>query len=102
MAAIGSTRSGSGLRGNLPLLARIAAAVFGGYALANVTAIALAAVLPLAQADAVMTGVLASFAFYCLAVLWAFAARSALSAWAGIAGWTLVFSVIAWSLGGAA
>ena len=81
---------------------RIVAAVFGGYTLATVTAIGLAGILPMGRGDAVMTGLLLSFVFYCLAVLWAFATRSALRAWIGIAAWTAVFGIVALATGGAA
>lgn len=66
------------------LLARIAAAVFGGYALANMLSLALAGLLPIDRAESVMAALLLSFAVYTAAILWAFAARSAGWAWAGL------------------
>jgi len=63
---------------------RMGAAVFGGYALANLLAMALAALLGAPPADAVLVGMLWTYAFYTGAVLWAFAARSAWHAWAGL------------------
>lgn len=80
----------AGLRRRLAILSRAVAAVVGGYALASVFAVACAvlpgarAVLPGARADAVLAGMLSSFAVYVGAFLWAFAASSALRAWLGL------------------
>ncbi|MFV0680235.1 DUF3649 domain-containing protein [Ottowia sp.] len=63
---------------------RALAAVFGGYALAALTSVALALWLPLARAEAVTWGMLASFVVYPCAVMWVFAARSAARAWWGL------------------
>jgi hypothetical protein len=67
-----------------PLLSRIAAALFGGYALAVLTSVAVLA-LPMATVEAVLTGMQASFVVYAAAVIWVFAARSARRAWLGLA-----------------
>lgn len=64
--------------------ARAAAAIFGGYALANIASIGIAQILPMPQKDAVMTALLLSFAIYTGAVLWVFAVRSVLNAWLGL------------------
>jgi len=69
----------------LGIASRTVAAVFGGYALAACATIALALWLPAAPATAVITANLLSFLIYAVAVLWAFATRSAIRAWAGIA-----------------
>jgi len=66
-----------------PLLSRVVAAIFGGYALASLTGIGTLA-LPLAPAQAVIAGQLASFLVYTGAVVWVFAVRSARRAWLGI------------------
>lgn len=66
------------------LLSRIAAALFGGYALAVLTSVA-ALALPMGIVEAVLTGMQASFAVYAAAVVWVFAARSARRAWLGLA-----------------
>lgn len=66
-----------------PLLSRIVAALFGGYALAALTSVA-AAALPMSRPEAVLTGLLLSFIVYALAVIWVFAVRSATRAWAGL------------------
>jgi len=84
-------------RGAGPLISRIVAALFGGYALAALASVAVLA-LPVARTEAVLTGMLASFAIYAGAVIWVFAARSALKAWAGllVAGAPLLLA--AWSV----
>ncbi|HWL83815.1 MAG TPA: DUF3649 domain-containing protein [Roseomonas sp.] len=66
-----------------PLLARITAALFGGYALAALASVA-ALALPVSKPQAVLGGMLASFAIYAGAAIWAFAARSAWRACAGL------------------
>ncbi|RMX08248.1 DUF3649 domain-containing protein [Corticibacter populi] len=66
-----------------PLVSRIAAALFGGYALAAQFSIA-ALALPLAPSEAAFTGMLGSFLVYAIAVIWVFAVRSAWRAWAGL------------------
>lgn len=66
-----------------PLVSRIVAAIFGGYALAALSSIAVLA-LPVAPAQAVIGGVLASFAVYAGVVVWVFAVRSARRAWIGL------------------
>lgn len=65
------------------LAARRVTAVIGGYILATFTAVA-AVDLPLPRAEAVITGMMASFAVYAGAAVWAFAARSASRAWIGL------------------
>lgn len=68
----------------LPLMSRIAAALFGGYALAALCSVA-ALALPIDPRQAVFTGMLASFLLYAGAVIWVFAVRSAARAWLGLA-----------------
>ncbi|WP_340115249.1 DUF3649 domain-containing protein [Pelagibius sp. 7325] len=75
---------------------RIAVGIVGGYALACAVAIWISYVLPLARADAVLTGQLISFIVYAGAVLWVFAVRSALRATVGISLAILAFSALAW------
>lgn len=67
----------------LPWVSRIAAALFGGYALAALCSIA-ALALPIDGRQAVFTGMLASFLLYAGAVVWVFAVRSAWRAWLGL------------------
>jgi hypothetical protein len=67
-----------------PLVSRIAAALFGGYALAGLTSVA-ALALPMGTVEAVLTGMQASFVVYAVAAIWVFAAKSARRAWLGLA-----------------
>lgn len=83
---------------SLPIVARIAAAVFGGYALAHTLSIALAAALPMARAEAALFAIQGSFLVYMAAVLWAFAARSVLAAWLGLLLPAMLAGLVAWGL----
>ena len=69
----------------LQLLSRSAAALLGGYALSYAASACLARILPLSAADAVIVATLPAFIFYTVAILWAFACRDALRAWAPLA-----------------
>lgn len=80
-----------------PLISRIVAALFGGYALAALSTVAVLA-LPMSKPQAVLTGMLASFAIYAGAVIWVFAVRSALKAWAGLIVVAAPLSLAAWSV----
>ena len=71
------------LAAHLPLVSRIIASVLGGYALAALTSVATLA-LPMERGEAVLTGMMLSFIVYATAVIWVFAASSALRAWAGL------------------
>lgn len=86
-----------------PLVSRIVAALFGGYALAALTSVA-AVALPMNRTEAVFTGMLLSFVVYALAVIWVFAVRSAWRAWAGLAVAAVPLLLAAWPVweGGAA
>ena len=64
--------------------ARTLAALVGGYALASLAAALLGLMLPMARADAVMTGTMVALVVFPCAVMWSFAARSAARAWAGL------------------
>ncbi len=85
------------------LVSRIVAAVLGGYALAALASVA-ALALPIDKPQAVLTGMLASFAIYAGAVIWVFAVRSALRAWAGLVIAAVPLLLAAWhaGLGGSA
>jgi hypothetical protein len=65
------------------LVSRIIAAIGGGYVVAALASVAVLA-LPMDKSQAVITGMLASFAIYAGAVVWVFAVRSAWRAWAGL------------------
>lgn len=85
------------VRSTGPLVSRIVAALFGGYALAALSSVAVLA-LPLSKPQAVLTGMLASFAIYAGAVIWVFAVRSALKAWAGLIVVAAPLLLAAWSV----
>ena len=78
-----------------PILSRIVAALAGGYALAALTSVA-ALALPMSRPQAVLTGMLASFLIWAAAVIWVFAVRSALRAWAGLVFVALPLVPAAW------
>ena len=85
------------VRATGPLISRIVAALFGGYVLAALFSVAVLA-LPLSKPQAVLTGTLASFAIYAGAVIWVFAVRSALKAWAGLLIAAVPLVPLAWSV----
>ncbi len=80
-----------------PLLSRIVAALFGGYALAVLASVAVLA-LPMSKPQAVLTGMLASFLIYAAAVVWVFAVRNAWRAWAGLLVAAAPLALAAWSV----
>lgn len=80
----------------ISLVFRIAATVLGGYALAAAASIWLSYVVPMARAEATLTGLLISFALFAAAVVWAFAARTARRAWIGLLAPTVLFAGLAW------
>ncbi|HEX7865999.1 MAG TPA: DUF3649 domain-containing protein [Variovorax sp.] len=77
-----------GVRHRLGVASRAVAAIAGGYGIAALSATVLALCLPaafgMARSEAAMTGTLASFIVFALAVMWVFAARTALRAWFGL------------------
>jgi hypothetical protein len=85
------------VRSTGPLISRIVAALLGGYALAALLSVAVLA-LPISRPQAVLTGQLASFAVYAGAVIWVFAARSALKAWTGLVVVAAVLAPLAWTV----
>ncbi|MDD0839906.1 DUF3649 domain-containing protein [Curvibacter sp. HBC61] len=66
-----------------PLISRLIAAIGGGYAVAALASVAVLA-LPVSRPQAVIAGMLMSFALYAAAVVWVFAVRSARRAWLGL------------------
>ena len=68
----------------LAVTSRALAAVVGGYLMASLAAVCMALWMPTSRADAVITGMMSSFVFYLLAVLWCFACRTAWRAWFGV------------------
>lgn len=85
------------VRRTAPVASRIVAALFGGYALAALGSVA-ALALPMSKPQAVLTGMQASFAIYAGAVVWVFAARSALRAWTGLLAAAVPLAAAAWSV----
>lgn len=83
------------IAGTGPLISRIVAAILGGYTLAALTSVA-ALALPISKPQAVLTGMLASFAVYAGAVIWVFAVRSARRAWLGLLLAALPLLLAAW------
>lgn len=79
------------------LLSRIVAAVFGGYALSALASVAVLA-LPMSKQQAVLTGMLASFAIYAGVVVWVFAVRNAWRAWAGLLVAAAPLALAAWTV----
>ena len=82
---------------SLPLISRIVAAVGGGYALAALASVAVLA-LPVSRIQAVIGGMLSSFAVFAAAVVWVFAVRSATRAWIGLFVASLPLLPLAWSV----
>jgi len=82
-----------GWRDRAGVLSRLLAAVFGGYALASSATVFLSAYLPLSHFEAVLTATMVSFLIYALAIMWAFAARNAWRAWAGLMAPTLLLTL---------
>lgn len=80
-----------------PLISRIVAALFGGYAVAALASVAVLA-LPMSKPQAVLTGMLASFIIYACAVIWVFAVRSATKAWMGLVIVAALLLPAAWSV----
>lgn len=80
-----------------PVLSRTIAAIGGGYALAALFSVAVLA-LPMTRPQAVITGMLASFAIYTCAVIWVFAVRSAWRAWGGLLVAAVPLLLAAWSV----
>lgn len=79
----------------IDITSRVGAAVVGGYALATAVALG-AAALPGSRAESVQIGIMLGFIAYAAAMIWAFAARSAVSAWTGLIGPAAVLAVIGW------
>ncbi|MFK0036988.1 iron transporter [Pseudomonas monteilii] len=69
----------------LQILSRTSAALLGGYALSYAATASLARILALSATDAVIVATLPAFIFYTATILWAFASRDALRAWAPLA-----------------
>ena len=83
------------------VLNRTLAAILGGYLLAAAGAVLLATLGDgpgVAAGDAMLGGALLGLALYAPAIVWAFAARSALRAWGGLLGASLLLAIAAYAL----
>lgn len=80
-AAVARRARPGGWRYRGAVIARVLAAMAGGYYLAHATTAFLTLVLPFARVDRVIAASLLSFAVWCAAAIHAFAARSAWRAW---------------------
>jgi len=85
----------------MPVLSRIVAAIVGGFGFASAVVIALPLLLPGSRVEAVLWATLSGFALWTAAVIWVFAARSAASAWGGLALASLPALAVILLLGGA-
>ncbi|MEN7529473.1 MULTISPECIES: DUF3649 domain-containing protein [unclassified Cupriavidus] len=87
------------------IASRAIAAILGGYGVAALATGCLSLVLAqwvgMARAEAVVTATLLSFLWFALAVIWVFAADSALRAWIGLAIPAAVLALGWFALGGA-
>ena len=76
--------------------ARVLAAILGGYATAYAATAFLSVYLPLVRSERVVFASLACFAVYTIAIVYAFAARSALCAWLVLVGVTVLMALAAY------
>lgn len=80
----------------MSLFSRIAAALFGGYALTYYAAAALAVLLPVPRSEAVVIAVLTGLLIYASAIMWTFSARTAARAWLVLLLLVLPCAVVTW------
>jgi len=78
----------------LAVTSRVLAAVLGGYLVSALASVSLTMWLPMARAEAVVSGMMSSFLVYLVAVLWCFACRTAWQAWIGLMVPSLVLAVV--------
>ncbi|KPH00559.1 hypothetical protein AEQ67_07865 [Pseudomonas sp. RIT-PI-q] len=78
----------------LAVTSRVLAAVLGGYLVSALASVSLTMWLPMARAEAVVTGMMSSFLVYLVAVLWCFACRNAWQAWIGLIVPSLVLAAV--------
>jgi hypothetical protein len=76
------------------VIARIAAAAVGGYALTIAVSACLSLLLPVTRAEALLTALLSSFVIYTAAIMWVFAVRSRARMWWGLGGATAGFAAL--------
>ncbi|MFJ3368782.1 DUF3649 domain-containing protein [Pseudomonas sp. NPDC086251] len=78
----------------LAVTSRVLAAVLGGYLVSALASVSLTMWLPMARAEAVVSGMMSSFLVYLVAVLWCFACRTAWQAWIGLMVPSLVLAAV--------
>jgi hypothetical protein len=78
----------------LAVTSRVLAAVLGGYVVTALASVCLTSWVTMVRAEAVVTGMMASFVVYLLAVIWCFACRTAWRAWFGLIGASLVLAAL--------
>jgi hypothetical protein len=78
----------------LAVASRVVAALAGGYLLASLANVAISLLLPLARAEAVVSGMMLSFLVLLVAILWCFACRSATRAWLGLLVWGALLAAL--------
>jgi len=78
----------------LTVTSRVLAAVLGGYVVAALASVSLSLWVPMARADAVVTGMMTSFLAYLGVVIWCFACRTAWRAWLGVIVPSLVLAAL--------
>lgn len=80
------------------VFSRVIAGFMGGYILTAYITMVLAELLPMARADAVVLASLLSYVWFCMAIIWVFAVRSALKAWLGMLAGVILFAAVYYSL----
>jgi len=93
------SRARTGWRYRANVAARAAAAVVGGYTVAALFAAASARLLPLPRVEAVLPGTMLAFFVLPGVAIWAFLARSAARAWAGVLIAAAILAAAAWLAG---
>lgn len=80
------------------VFSRVIAGFIGGYILTAYITMVLAQLLPMSRADAVVLASLLSYLWFCIAIIWVFAVKSAVKAWLGILGAIALFAAIHYSI----
>lgn len=83
---------------NCMVFSRVIAGFIGGYILTAYITMVLAELLPMSRADAVVLASLLSYVWFCMAIIWVFAVKSALKAWLGILAGIALFAAVHYSL----
>lgn len=80
------------------MVARLLAAIVGGYALTASATVLLALIWPLPKAEAVAASTLVSFAVYALIIIWIIATKSLRTIWLSLVGAVAICSSLSWLL----